>query len=124
MGVRGWTCPVGQAAQLSVPSSRVPAGQMSQPSCPARGWTCPAGQAVQVTPLPAKPGLQAQVKLPWVSVQAASFEQLSVPSAHSSRLVQVGTGPGLLVQVQAPASPQPPLFVAHSSRSVAQVGPV
>ena len=39
---------------------------------------------MQLTPSPSKPGLQAQLKLPTVSVQRALLLQLSRPSSHSS----------------------------------------
>ena len=44
--------------------------------------------SVQVTPLPLKPGLHAQVKLPAVFVQVAFALQLSLPCVHSLMSVQ------------------------------------
>ena len=47
----------------------------------------------QTTPLPVKPGLHAQAKLPALFAQLASAAQLSVPVVHSSMSVQPAAPP-------------------------------
>ena len=124
-GARARGAARGQAAQVA-----------SAVAVQAAVWYWPAAQvvqALQTTPVPVKPGLHAQVKLPATLVQLAFAEQLSVSVAHSSMSVQpraaagearraiaAGERAGVLLQIA--SGSQPPLLVAHSSMS-AQVAP-
>jgi hypothetical protein len=87
-------------------------------------------KSVQVTPLPPKPGRQAQLKLPTVLVHVAFAEQLSVLSRHSLLSTHEMPSPekpdkhwqwnvpGVLMHVPKTEQLLPPPWPRHSLKSL------